>query len=169
MRGRKPAKWKEKELEDYTLSNLRKLVDVIHPLSYLESCWSLIGRQIRCHVGVIDALILCGRDLYVCEFKATKASERTVGQLERYRTAIHRIGQRHASVMQFALPTMAVKTLIVAPDFSHQVLGSVDSCIKTHKARGEFAYDRINMPDFNTALDLQLVELIEPLYSTLRI
>lgn len=179
MRGRKPARWKEKELEDYTLSNPHRLVTAMHWMGAHQQ-HDVVGRQIPCHAGVIDAIVLYACQLYIVEFKATKATERTVGQLERYRAAMHRIRDRHEldadhdrgapddiyflSALQWRY---SIKTLIVAPDFSPQTLWSADICIKARKIRGEFVYERVDMPPYNHQRDQKLTEIVDPFFNTM--
>lgn len=75
--------WQEKELEDYVASNPPELIGLLS-CSTLE----LMGRQVKCHTGIIDLMFASGLGLYIVEVKAVCADEKAVGQVVRYVEAI---------------------------------------------------------------------------------
>jgi len=74
--------WLEKELEDAIAHNPTILFG-----GSGESI-RLLGRQVRCRTGIIDLLFSQGATLLIVETKAVKATEKTIGQVARYREAI---------------------------------------------------------------------------------
>lgn len=148
------AKWNEKDLELYTCRNMAQIADLsweFHPPNF---SWQLLGTQIPTSAGIIDALLLSGGLLFIIEFKSVKATDRTVGQLQRYRTALALIsfddklevqgvsGFVHQSV-QSDLPA-SISSMIIAPDFSQEALLGCDVCIQTHKKYGMFHFERVS-------------------------
>lgn len=77
--------WLEKELEDWLMTDPVVILDAIFGPGHERSKCRLIGRQVRCAVGVMDLLISYGMMLYIVELKAVKATEEAVGQITRYR------------------------------------------------------------------------------------
>jgi Holliday junction resolvase-like predicted endonuclease len=83
--------WKEKMLELWVLNNLSALEEAAWGWLGTNECTQvhLLGSQVRCKYGVIDALMTTNNnyDLWIVEFKAVQADEATVGQLQRYAAA----------------------------------------------------------------------------------
>lgn len=117
----------EKELEDYVATDPGMLVECAQ--GSRNGGYKLLGTQIPCVTGVIDMLFCRRNGLYLVEFKAECATEKTIGQVIRYREVI-----QHLNLFDYIptdeewlkvyplLPEVPVGCFIVAPSFSKDCL-----------------------------------------------
>lgn len=129
--------WTEKQLENYTLTNMGYVTRTVFANGYMPDT-QLLAQQVPCQYGIIDALVRVGNSLWLIEFKAEKAKQTVLGQLQRYRAAICNTNayrfldtMDELEVYGNAVEVMYEPELVViAPDFSREVLMGATHCIK---------------------------------------
>jgi hypothetical protein len=125
------SSYTEYELEEYLSSHFLELTSLI---SHGASQPILLGTQVQCPTGQIDMLGLARTTLLVVELKAVIATEKTVGQVIRYSSAIEHIAEelvydRLWEIYRTFPPPVNIDVLtfkclpiIVAPGFSKEAL-----------------------------------------------
>lgn len=151
------AKWNERELETYTYRHIGKLAEAMYGIPETELHYSLLGSQIETSAGIIDCLFMVEGLLYIVEFKAVIASEKAIGQLQRYRAAIERqtffgvLEEQDVSAFVYGLVLAELKPSIqlclVAPEFTKEAVLGADLCVRTHEESGEFHYELVSSAD----------------------
>jgi predicted outer membrane lipoprotein len=165
------ADFREKVLEDYTCKYPDKLLKALqYWYSEGSKAW-LLGKQIATTFGVIDALMVIDTDLFVVEFKAVQATQKDVGQLQRYRSAIRQCNPYRVlnGDALYALDLVRaveklhdVKLMLVAPSFTKQALLGADACIEATHANGTFTYKAISYLDDVTEASADLQAIVNP-------
>lgn len=171
------SRWNEKQLELYTYDHLDKLAEAIFPdveefvPGYKPPC-RLLGSQTETSVGVIDALMLFENVLYIVEFKSVKATERSLGQLQRYRSVVGRISA-DSMISKYNLPTKLyhditkdflsnIELMLIAPDFSKEAMLGADICIQAEEEYGEFYYEMVADQSRQMGQDFHLEKIVSP-------
>jgi hypothetical protein len=167
--------WTEKKLEDYTWEHWYSVRDAVY--RYGSPAIRRLGRQVPCQYGIIDTLVAMGSDLWVVEFKAEKARQTVLGQLQRYRAAIrntdaYRFLMTAEELSLFSNVVEVVyepQLVVIAPDFSRDVVMGADLCIRATMDSGMFLYELVDNParrmngngELEAALSTYLEDMVE--------
>lgn len=176
------SSWNEKQLELYTYDHLDKLAEAIFPdieefaPGYKPPC-RLLESQIETSVGIIDALMLFENVLYIVEFKSVKATERSLGQLQRYRSVISRISI-DSMISKHELPhnlyyditidfQTNIELMLIAPDFSKEAMLGADICIQARRECEEFHYEAVSNHYEHLRRNFHLEKIVSPYLNVL--
>lgn len=157
--------WLEKELEDYAIANAPELFRYITGEPYVN----VLGRQVRCPFGIIDLLAYQGLNLFIVEFKAVCADDKTAGQLFRYRQALSGLSlpDDYTLEMMDACPLLMdipISLVAVAPSFTNSAMRGIDVCITAKKNQNGFAFERAKWPEYDKKSIDPLRELLRPYF-----
>lgn len=171
--------WLEKELEDYVVANPQEF----EPLIFGSNTYtvSVLGRQVRCQYGIIDALLWARNEKFsfvlVVECKAKHEKGLAVEQVSRYIAAVED-ADMYEGLPDDAFPNwktgcrgwmqhITIKTLpvIVAPSFSDQLLATYTGIlIAAEKVGDKFILNRKDghiRPPKQEQLDAALFPVIQ--------
>lgn len=170
-------KWLEKELEDAIADDPTILLDAaygeyVHDRNYCR----LLGRQVPCGTGIIDLLFTYGKQLYIVELKAVKATDATVGQTIRYKEAVKSATDdalfKYAAIPQklriprsLYLSGLDPECIIVAPTFTTEAINTMSligqAVIARKDEEGAFRLSPAERHHFDDKADQSLVSLLK--------
>lgn len=165
------ADFKERLLEDYTCKHPDQLLASLQYWYSRGAKALLLGKQIPTAFGVIDALVVIDTDLFVLEFKAVQATQKDLGQLQRYRSAIRQCNPYNVlegealyapDLVRAVEKLHDVKLMLVAPNFTKQALLGADACIEATHTNGIFTYKAISYFDDVTEASANLQAIVDP-------
>jgi hypothetical protein len=155
--------WLEKELETYAVTHMGELFQpIIGDLPV-----KILGCQVRCMFGIIDLLAYQGVNLFIVEFKAVTADEKTTGQLHRYKQAICNLSlpDGYTREMMDACPMLLdfpISLVAVAPAFTDSAMRGIDVCISARKQVDRFTFERAKWPGYDRDSADSINELLRP-------